>query len=128
KPGLFTLDGVDHCGTVHLHTLGVDASAVVEARGSLLDEAVLAEAFVPRRANSHKGTYGSLGIVGGAAGMVGAAWLAGRSALSMGTGRVYVGSIDSSAPALDPLQPELMMRHADAVLKLAHLTALAVGP
>jgi hydroxyethylthiazole kinase-like uncharacterized protein yjeF len=46
----------------------------------------------------------------------------------MGAGRVYVGTIDSSAPALDPQQPELMLRHADAVLKLAHLTALAVGP
>jgi hydroxyethylthiazole kinase-like uncharacterized protein yjeF len=128
KPGLFTLDGVDHCGTVHLRTLGAEPSAVVEASGSLLDETILAQTFRPRRANSHKGTFGSLGIIGGAAGMVGAAWLAGRCALHMGTGRVYVGMIDSSAPALDPLQPELMLRHADGVLKLEHLSALAVGP
>jgi hydroxyethylthiazole kinase-like uncharacterized protein yjeF len=60
--------------------------------------------------------------------MVGAAWLAGRAALHMGAGRVYVGTIDSAAPAIDPLQPELMLRHADAVLKLEHLTALAAGP
>ena len=127
KPGLFTHDGVDHCGTVHLRTLDVDAAAVVATAGSLLNESVLAM-LPPRRANSHKGTFGSLGIVGGAAGMVGAAWLAGRSALHMGTGRVYVGAIDSAAPSTDPMQPELMLRQADAVLKLDHLSALAVGP
>src|SRR5690606_39108515 len=70
----------------------------------------------------------SLGILGGAPGMVGAAWLAGRSALHLGVGRVYVGMLDSAAPALDPVQPELMLRHADAVLKLDQLSALAVGP
>ncbi|MGH8666695.1 MAG: NAD(P)H-hydrate dehydratase, partial [Burkholderiales bacterium] len=128
KPGLFTHDGVDHCGTVHLRTLDVDAGTVVATAGSVLDESVLAAVLPPRKANSHKGTFGSLGIVGGAAGMVGAAWLAGRSALHMGTGRVYVGSIDSAAPSIDPMQPELMLRQADAVLKLEHLSALAVGP
>jgi hydroxyethylthiazole kinase-like uncharacterized protein yjeF len=128
KPGLFTLDGPDHCGRVHLNTLGLDASAVVPPSGTLLDADAIAAALQPRRANSHKGTYGSLGIVGGAAGMVGAAWLAGRAALRIGAGRVYVGAIDGAAPALDPQQPELMLRHADAIFKLDHLTALAVGP
>jgi hydroxyethylthiazole kinase-like uncharacterized protein yjeF len=128
KPGQFTHDGVDHCGQVHLRTLDVDTSAVVAPRGALLDASALDAVAVPRPANSHKGTFGSLGIVGGAAGMVGAAWLAGRSALNLGSGRVYVGTLDSSAPALDPLQPELMLRAADAVLKIEHLSALAVGP
>jgi hydroxyethylthiazole kinase-like uncharacterized protein yjeF len=36
--------------------------------------------------------------------------------------------LDSAAPAIDPLQPELMLRRADAILKLDHLTALAIGP
>jgi hydroxyethylthiazole kinase-like uncharacterized protein yjeF len=128
KPGLFTHDGVDHCGTVHLRTLEVDAAAVVATPGTLLDESILASTLPPRKANSHKGTFGSLGIVGGAAGMIGAAWLAGRAALHMGAGRIYVGAIDSAAPTIDPTQPELMLRPADAVLKLEHLSALAVGP
>jgi hydroxyethylthiazole kinase-like uncharacterized protein yjeF len=128
KPGCFTLDGPDHCGELHLCDLDLDAAAIVPASGFLIDARIVAASIAPRRANVHKGTYGSLGIVGGAAGMVGAAWLAGRAALRLGTGRVYVGTIDGSAPALDPLQPELMLRHADAVLKLDHLTALAVGP
>lgn len=128
KAGMFTLDGPDHCGRIHLRDLGLDAASVASPAGHLLDASCLAAALPPRHANSHKGTYGSLGIVGGASGMVGAAWLAGRAALRMGTGRVYVGTIDSTAPAIDPAQPELMLRSADAVLKLDHLTALAVGP
>jgi len=128
KPGCFTLDGPDHCGEVHLATLDLDPAAIVPPSGHLISTSIVAEAIAPRRANSHKGTYGSLGIIGGATGMVGAAWLAGRAALRLGTGRIYIGTIDNAAPALDPMQPELMLRHADAVLKLDHLTALAVGP
>ncbi|MCC6532523.1 MAG: NAD(P)H-hydrate dehydratase [Burkholderiales bacterium] len=128
KPGLFTLDGPDHCGQVHLRTLGLDPSEVALAAGSLLDAGILARTLAPRPANSHKGTFGSLGIVGGAAGMAGAAFLAGRAAMRLGAGRVYVGVMDSSAAGFDALHPELMIRAADAVLKLAHLSALAVGP
>jgi len=128
KPGCFTLDGPDHSGQVHLSSLDLDPASVVPPSGTLIDARILAATIPPRRANSHKGTYGSLGIIGGAPGMVGAAWLAGRAALRLGAGRVYVGAIDSAAPTLDPLQPELMLRHADAVLKLDHLSALAVGP
>jgi len=128
KAGLYTLDGPDHCGRVHLDTLGLDTTGFPESPGTLLDAATLAHVLGPRKANSHKGSYGSLGIVGGAPGMAGAALLAGRAALKLGAGRVYVGMMDSSAPALDPLQPELMLRSADSVFKLDHLTALAVGP
>ena len=128
KPGMFTLDGPDQCGEIHLRTLGVQPSGIVEPSGVLLDAALLAAALPPRQANSHKGSFGSLGILGGASGMAGAAWLAGRAGLRLGAGRVYVGMLDANAPGLDVLQPELMVRSADAVLKLAHVNALAVGP
>ena len=60
--------------------------------------------------------------------MIGAALLAGRAALRMGAGRVYVGLLAAHAPLVDAAQPELMLRSADEVLKLRHLTCLAVGP
>ncbi len=128
KPGMFTLDGPDHCGEIHLRTLGIDTASVKASSGELLDPSMLAAALPPRKANSHKGTFGSLGIIGGASGMAGAAWLAGRASLRLGAGRVYLGMLDSSAPALDTGQPELMIRSADAVLKMTHITVLAVGP
>ena len=71
---------------------------------------MLQRALAPRERNSHKGTYGSVGIIGGATGMVGAALLAGRAALKLGAGRVYVGFEAADAPRVDPVQPELMLR------------------
>lgn len=79
--------------------------------------------------DAHKGDRGSVGVLGGAPGMVGAAWLAGRAALHGGAGRVYVGQIDPAAPAVDPLYPELMLRPAAQLLTgELPLTALVAGP
>jgi len=128
KPGLLTLDGPDHCGVLHLEPLGLDPPAAIDICGALIGHAVLDASRKPRVRNSHKGDYGSVGIIGGARGMVGAAVLAGRAALLLGAGRVYVGLVADDAPRLDASQPELMLRTADDVLKLGHLTALAAGP
>jgi hydroxyethylthiazole kinase-like uncharacterized protein yjeF len=127
KPGLLTLDGCDHCGRIHLCDLGLDAAGLVAPSGSRSGSGIVSMALAPRAANTHKGDYGSLGIIGGAPGMAGAALLAGRAALKLGTGRVYVGFL-ADAPAFDPLQPELMLRDAGEVIALDNLTALAVGP
>jgi hydroxyethylthiazole kinase-like uncharacterized protein yjeF len=128
KPGLLTLDGPDHCGEIHLRDLGLDTQQLRPARGHLIGREVLAGVLGPRMQNSHKGDYGSVGIIGGDHGMVGAALLAARAALKSGTGRVYVGLLARDAPLLDAEQPELMLRNADELLKLANLTCLAVGP
>ena len=128
KAGVLTLEGPEHCGEVHVATLGVDAAGLVPPPGSVIGEAVLDGALPPRRLNSHKGDYGSVGIIGGARGMAGAALLAGRAALKLGAGRVYVGFADAEHPTVDPLQPELMLRRAEDVLGLHHLVSLAVGP
>jgi hydroxyethylthiazole kinase-like uncharacterized protein yjeF len=79
-----------------------------------------------RPRNFHKGLAGSVAIVGGAGGMVGAPLLAARAALKLGAGRVYVGMLDP-ALGVDPGAPELMLRHADDALGL-DLDALVVGP
>ncbi len=126
KPGLFTLEGPDHAGEVLACDLGVDAREHVQACGALLDTP---PALPARRArNSHKGTFGSVGILGGDSTMVGAALLAGRAALLTGAGRVYAGLLDEHAPAVDPVQPELMLRNARTLLDVQHLSALVVGP
>ena len=128
KPGLLTLDGPDHCGEIHLRTLDVDTKALRPARGFVLGREILGATLAPRARNTHKGDYGSVGIIGGDHGMVGAALLAGRAALKLGSGRVYVGLLAAEAPLADAAQPELMVRSADEVLKLRNLNCLAVGP
>ncbi len=128
KPGLFTLDGPDLCGEVHLCDLGLDAQALRPASGALLAEHCVTAVLPRRPRNSHKGTFGSVGIVGGATGMTGAALLAGRAALKLGAGRVYVGLVGSDAPSLDVAQPELMLRIASEVLAMEGLSCLVLGP
>lgn len=128
KPGLLTGDGPDHCGELHLRTLDVQAPMYHPASGWLLDAALVRGLLPPRPLNSHKGLFGSVGILGGASGMTGAALLAGRAALHAGAGRVYLGLLTDAAPGVDPLQPELMLRPAAHLLDAPHLSVLVAGP
>ena len=127
KPGLYTADGPDHCGIIETASLGLDAERICAPAGRLNDTSEFADCLLPRRRNSHKGSYGSTGLVGGAESMTGAALLAARAALRLGSGRVYVGLLDDQGPSVDPLQPELMLRAPEALLG-APLTAMACGP
>jgi ADP-dependent NAD(P)H-hydrate dehydratase / NAD(P)H-hydrate epimerase len=103
KPGCFTADGRDHAGQVWLDALGVSPGP---ATAWLAGAAKTAS----RQHASHKGRHGDLTVVGGAPGMVGAAWLAARAALAAGAGRVFVGLIDDQAAQVDLQRPELMAR------------------
>lgn len=124
KPGLYTADGTDCCGSVRVETLGVPTH---ETRGRLLVEADCAALIPTRRRNSHKGTYGNVGIIGGANGMVGAAMLAARAALHMGPGKVYAGLLAREAIGFDAINPEIMVRAASDVAEDADITAFAIG-
>lgn len=125
QPGLLTLDGPDHCGEVFVDDLDLKLTGDI-APGRILGSS--SKLLAPRLRNSHKGSHGSVGIIGGDSGMVGAALLAGRAALKLGAGRVYVGLLAREATLVDPLQPELMLRAADDVVKLDHLSCLIIGP
>lgn len=81
----------------------------------------------PRPADSHKGDFGRVGVVGGAPGMAGAALLAARAALWLGAGRVYVGLLDNRIAA-DPVMPELMIVPPEHALALAPPACLVLGP
>jgi hydroxyethylthiazole kinase-like uncharacterized protein yjeF len=130
KPGLLTGDGVDFAGRVMLHDLGIDPQRDDVECGSYVDWPFARQWLRTRRRNSHKGSFGTLGILGGAHGMTGAPLLAGRAALCAGAGKVIIGfASDPGDPRLpvDPAAPELMLRSADELFR-ADLTALVVGP
>ena len=124
KPGLLTLDGPDHCGEIRVASLDIDFSKA-KPNAWVADRTLFQNAVKPRPRNFHKGNAGSLGIVGGAKGMSGAALLAGRAALKLGSGRVYVGLLEHIA--VDFGAPELMLRHVDDVLG-QDLDAVVAGP
>jgi hydroxyethylthiazole kinase-like uncharacterized protein yjeF len=127
KPGLLTLDGPDHAGEVTVASLGINAPATVSPSGWIAGPQLFSEALKPRPRNFHKGMAGTLGILGGAAGMAGAALLAGRAALKLGAGKVRVGFLADEYVPLDALSPELMISHADEVLG-TDLDAIVAGP
>lgn len=127
KPGLLTLDGPDHCGEVHVEGLDFDVPERSAPGGWLIPESVLRQVLSPRPRNSHKGTFGTVGIIGGAPGMAGAALLSGRAALKLGAGKVRIGLL-ADAPAVDAGQPELMLRPAQDLLRMSELDCIACGP
>jgi hydroxyethylthiazole kinase-like uncharacterized protein yjeF len=128
KPGLLTLSGTEHCGEIELAGLDIDAALPGKAAGRTIGTDLFASHLTARRNNAHKGDMGSVGIVGGASGMAGAALLAGRAALKLGAGRVYCGLLMDPAPAFDPCQIELMLRPAAAVIDPDLVNALVLGP
>ncbi|HXU41769.1 MAG TPA: NAD(P)H-hydrate dehydratase [Burkholderiales bacterium] len=127
KPGLLTLDGPDYCGELSVAGLGLDLQQLLPPSAWVAEPALFKGMLQHRPRNFHKGMAGSLAVVGGAGGMTGAALLAGRAALRLGAGRVYVGLLEESAPAVDLLAPELMLRHPDDVFG-EDLDAMVVGP
>lgn len=144
KPGLFTGRGRDLCGIILIARLGIDDTDVAAAQQSQppAHDAASAMAlrgvelnaparFVPsfprRRASSHKGTFGSVAIIGGDTGTCGAAILSARAALYSGAGKIHTAMIGDGAPPYDPPHPEIMLRHIDAIA-LDTMDALAIGP
>ncbi len=125
KPGLLTLDGPDHCGELSVAELGLEVRKLLRPGGWTAAPQLFGEVLKPRPRNFHKGLSGSVAILGGAAGMTGAALLAARGALKLGAGRVYVGMLEELS--LDPATPELMLRHPDDALG-QDLDAIVVGP
>jgi ADP-dependent NAD(P)H-hydrate dehydratase / NAD(P)H-hydrate epimerase len=126
KPGLLTLDGPDHCGEISVAALDLDVKALAPPAAWVAVPSLFADALKRRPRNFHKGMAGALAILGGAPGMAGAALLAGRAALKLGAGRVYVGLLEQTV-AVDYGAAELMLRHADDALG-QDLDAIVAGP
>lgn len=129
KPGLLTAYGPDYCGEIRLDMLGMGAELLPQTKGRLLAQEEITTFLKPRPMNSHKGMLGSVGVIGGSESMCGAAFLAGRAALKLGAGRVYLGLLADNAPAMDAVQPELMLRTPAHLFELAdQLSCLVAGP
>jgi len=124
KPGLLMNEGPDCCGELTVSHLDLDIPDHGKGCGQLISPSSFSQCLQPRPLNSHKGSFGSVAIMGGAPGMAGAALLAGRAALKLGAGRVYLGMLEPLA--VDYGQPELMLR--DSVAAIASGTVIAIGP
>lgn len=114
KPGFFTADGPDCIGQLIYSDLGLRKAFEnqVASHISLIHRQNIT-AIQTRPFNSHKGSYGTVLIIGGASGMGGAAYLAGKSALRSGVGKVHVFCESGNESLITQLCPELMVRGLD---------------
>ncbi|MEZ0372587.1 MAG: NAD(P)H-hydrate dehydratase [Candidatus Sericytochromatia bacterium] len=133
---------LDYIGRLEVADIGIPPQYCGE-----LGEEVLSASLVrnwkpgPRHKNSHKGSYGSVGIIAGSLGMSGAARMAAEAALQTGVGLVFLfvpASIqDQLAVALPEVQvvplPEqagqLALESLDILQRrLPDMDALLLGP
>ena len=113
------------CGRIAVVDLGFVEPAEPASREAVAvrDVALL---FPRRAAESHKGTYGRLLVLGGSRGMAGAPALACRAAHRSGAGLVTAAVPDDVRSILHTLTPETTS--VGDRPDFTHFTALAVGP
>lgn len=144
KLGLYIGSGIDYAGTVRVWDIGIPSHliATVSSPYSLITLAETRQRLPLRKLSSHKGTYGHAGIIAGSEGKTGAAALAAKAALRVGTGLVTVATPASANPILEAKLLEAMTtpmpETKERTLALAGLdrlitfanakTAVAIGP
>ena len=86
------------------------------------------ELCLSRPVDSHKGTFGTVAIIGGCIGMSGAAIMAAQAALKLGAGKVKIGFAQTALP-LPVLEqyPEIMLYTAQELLQHTDISAWSVG-
>ena len=121
------LPAAGECGRIVVAPIGLPAEAVDDTGAP---EAVaardVARLFPPRDAAAHKGTFGTVLVVGGSEGMAGAPALAARAAFRAGAGKVVVAAPDAVRAVVHGLCAEATT--APESQDPGGYSALAVGP
>ena len=122
KSGLYMCEGADAAGEIVLNELNV---SVPISPLSVIGTDEFPRVLRPRVKNSHKGDYGSVAVIGGTDGMIGASILAARAALISGAGRVTLECRAEHAPHVDMVYPEIMF--ATKPVNLEDFDAIVLG-
>lgn len=127
--GLFTAQGRDVAGDIWWDDLAVSPAPtdLIRPVAWLAGGAGLLQTRPTRQHSQHKGSYGDVWVVAGAAHMGGAAVLAGRAALRAGAGRVYIVSLAPLPGLADSQFPELMQGDLEALTASRLATATVVA-
>jgi NAD(P)H-hydrate epimerase len=134
KRGLYTGAGPHYAGSVEFSDLAVPDEVHRSQRATvrLVRRPPLEGLLGPRRRDAHKGNFGHVLVVGGDAGMTGAARLAGEAAARCGAGLVSVATRAAHAAGLNCGCPELMVHGVEAPAELLPLlgraTVVVIGP
>jgi len=130
-------------GPTYVASIGSPDEAIVSSLHlNVITASGLASLLGPRAAESNKGLYGHVLVIGGSVGKAGAAAMAGISALRAGAGLSTVATPKSALPTVAGFHPELMTEplaetEAGTIAKNAAarldelakgMTVLAIGP
>jgi len=145
KHGLLTGHGKTLTGELWIE--GLNCEALLHNLGTVQNTGIISRALartdqlqrLPRRGHAHhKGSFGSIAVLGGQQGMAGACVLSARTALMLGCGRVALSLLSEAdmhlpdvqrqwqTPFLDLVFPEIMNKGLEENLQFAD-TAI-VGP
>lgn len=135
KAGLFLADGPSCSGELSFSDLDIPAVCRRDQAPSFRRIGpAQRQLSLPKRArNAHKGDFGHVLVVGGGAGMPGAAILAGEAALRSGAGRVSLATHADHAAVAAAACPELMAhgikqaRDLQPLLEKADVVAFGPG-
>ena len=108
KPGLFTASGRACAGEIWFDPLQVSPRETDTPCANLVGAADAWGQWPQRAHDTHKGNFGDVVVIGGAAGMSGAVRLAAHAALAAGAGRTIVSPLDPKARLGDDTRPECL--------------------
>jgi ADP-dependent NAD(P)H-hydrate dehydratase / NAD(P)H-hydrate epimerase len=128
RPGHFTGEAAAFVGELWWHDLDILPAGAAE----YVHITSASNIILPAVSNiHHKGSRGTLAVIGGAKGMRGAPLLGARTALMCGAGRVHVGFIsapDEAAPELDAQEPSLMCHTLTSTALSFDADTIVFGP
>ncbi|MGC8971917.1 MAG: NAD(P)H-hydrate dehydratase [bacterium] len=129
KLGLFVYPGAEYVGKVYVIDLGFPLDRYIEKTHELIDEGMIRSVLPHRKPDTHKGTYGRVGIIGGSSNYPGASILVTKGALASGTGLVTLFVTPDMYRILHSIDPEVTLFPRESWKELLpNLSALVVGP
>ena len=111
KLGMITGAGFEYSGNVIVSSIGIPAHVIdqISPRLYTYDEKDVEEKLPARKVDSHKGSYGKIGIIAGSKNMAGACMFAAESAYRMGCGLVKVCTTEENREIIQQRIPEAML-------------------
>jgi len=110
KLGLVLEPGKEYTGTLSVADISIPRALLEDSRlnKNLIDDAMIKTLIKPRSAESHKGSYGHVLVVGGSPGLTGAVIMSSYSALRSGAGLVTAALPESLLPIVEAGLVEVM--------------------
>lgn len=129
KLGLFVYPGAEYVGKVYVIDLGFPLDRYIKKNYELIDESLIRSILIPRKPDTHKGTYGRVGIIAGSSNYPGASILVTKGALASGAGIVTLFVTQDMYHMLHSIDPEVTLFPRESWKELLpNISTLVVGP